>query len=64
MDDLKQIAVNVTQAARMIGVSRPKLYQLMQEDGFPVVRFGRCVRIPVEPFRTWVNAHGGTENER
>lgn len=59
MEDLKPIAVNVTEAAQMIGVSRPTLYSLMREDGFPVVRFGRCVRIPVDPFREWVNSHGG-----
>jgi len=37
----------VTEAARVLGISRSKLYELIQRDTIRVVRIDRAVRIPV-----------------
>jgi excisionase family DNA binding protein len=33
-----------------LGISRPKTYELAHTRGFPLVRFGRAMRIPREAF--------------
>ena len=38
MDGMKPLAVNMAQAARLLGVSRPTVYRLAKLPGFPVVR--------------------------
>lgn len=50
-----RLAYTVTQAAEAVGVSRPTLYRWMSIDGFPAVRIGGTVRIPVDAFREWLN---------
>ena len=53
------IAVNPSAAAKMVGVSRSTLYRWMSMDGFPVVRIGGCVRIPVDDLLAWIRGQGG-----
>ena len=45
------IAVSMTEAARLLGVSRPTVYALAKTEGFPVVKLGGCTRVLVE---AWV----------
>lgn len=40
----------------ILGISRVKAYQLVHQEGFPVVRLGRSIRIPVEAFHRWLNS--------
>ncbi len=40
------IAVSMTEAARLLGVSRPTVYALAKTEGFPVVKLGGCTRVP------------------
>ena len=49
------MALNVSQAAARIGVSRPTMYELMNQSGFPVVRVGRRCLIPIRAFDNWLN---------
>ena len=53
---MERLAVKPSEAARMLDVSRPTLYQWMNRQDFPVVRIGGCVRIPVDDLREWVKA--------
>ena len=41
-------------AAKMLGIGRSKLYSLMGAGELPVVRIGRCVRIPRVELERWV----------
>jgi excisionase family DNA binding protein len=41
------------------GLSKPKVYELAHTKGFPVVRFGRCLRVPREAFLGWLNQQAG-----
>jgi excisionase family DNA binding protein len=50
MATLEPIAVTMTEAARLLGVSRPTVYAL----GFPVVKLGGCTRVLVDDLKTWV----------
>jgi len=56
---IDRIAVNSTEAARLCGVSRPTLYRWTHMEGFPVVRLGGTVRIPVKDLEEWFRKQGG-----
>ena len=47
------VAVNMTQAAQLLGVSRPTLYRLAKLPGFPVIHLGGCSRVLVDDLRAW-----------
>lgn len=50
----EQIAYTITQAAQLVGVSRPTMYKWINKAGFPVVRLDGCVRIPAKAFERWL----------
>ena len=45
----------------VLGISRPKTYELAHTHGFPVVRFGRAIRVPREAFLRWLERQVGGE---
>ncbi len=45
----------------VLGISRPKVYELAHTRGFPVVRFGRAIRVPREAFLRWLDQQTGVE---
>lgn len=51
---MDKLAYNVTEAAEAIGVSDRKVRDLINVDGFPVVRLGGRTIIPVDPLRDWL----------
>lgn len=57
--DLPVIAVGATEAARMLGISKPTLYRWSNMAGFPAVRIGGTLRFPVKALEEWFNKQGG-----
>lgn len=53
MTPAEPVAVNMTQAAQLLGVSRPTVYRLAKTPGFPIVHFGGCSRVLVDDLRAW-----------
>ena len=51
---MEPLCVNAGEAARLIGVSKPKIYQLMEQEGFPAFRCGGRRLISVEGLREWI----------
>jgi excisionase family DNA binding protein len=45
----------------VLGISRPKTYELAHTRGFPAVRFGRAIRVPREAFLRWLDQQAGVE---
>ena len=54
-DKLKPLAVGTTEAARLLGVSRPTLYQLLNRADFPSFRVGNRVLISVAGLQAWID---------
>jgi excisionase family DNA binding protein len=59
MDDSKTISSSnltytVLEAASVLRLSRAKVYQLIECEGLPTVRFGRAVRVPVDSLQDWL----------
>lgn len=54
-DKLEPLAVSAAEAARLLGVSRPTLYQLLNQEGFPSFRVGGRVLISVAGLQEWID---------
>jgi len=50
----EKIALNVSEAAAALGISRPTLYQLCRRDDFPVARVGGRILFPREKLQAWL----------
>lgn len=53
--------LNAEMVAKLLGVSPSSGYELMHEDGFPVLKIGNRLVVPKEKFIQWVeeNTAGG-----
>lgn len=58
-NNLEPVAVSLSQAAQMLGVSRPTVYQYANLPDFPAFRVGGRVLVSVDGLRAWVNARAG-----
>lgn len=56
MNPNDKIALNVTDVAQMLGLSRPTVYKLCNQKDFPVARIGGRLLIPREKLKAWVEA--------
>ena len=61
MTPAEPVAVNMTQAAQLLGVSRPTVYRLAKGPGFPVVHLGGCTRVLVDDLRAWARQQAQEE---
>lgn len=53
------LLLKVPEAARLLGVSRTRVYELMQRGELPVIRLGRSVRIPYAALQGWIDEQLG-----
>jgi excisionase family DNA binding protein len=42
------------QVAGLLGIGRTKAFELMARNQLPVVRIGRCVRVPSKALEAWI----------
>jgi excisionase family DNA binding protein len=52
--------LTVSQVRQLLRLSKPKAYGLLQIPGFPVVRFGKAIRVPRQALLDWLEAQTGT----
>lgn len=50
----EKLALSVDEFAVSLGIGRNKAYEMTQEPGFPTVKLGRRIVIPVEPLKAWL----------
>jgi excisionase family DNA binding protein len=53
-EELEPLLLTIAQAAKRLGISRSKLYELF-EEGLPVVHIGRSPRIPFRGLLHWID---------
>lgn len=51
---IEPFAVSAGEAARLLGISKPTVYVLMERADFPRFKVGTRVLIPVDGLREWV----------
>ena len=53
-DKMEPMAISAPEAARLLGVSKPKVYELMHREDFPCFKLGGRTLISVDGLRAWV----------
>lgn len=53
--NIDRATFNPPEAAVYIGVSRPTIYNLCSQVGFPAVRIGRSIKIPKAALDRWLD---------
>lgn len=53
-DNLQPMAVSAAQAANLLGISKPKVYELMGKSDFPSFKLGGRTLISVDGLREWI----------
>lgn len=48
------LLITVEEAAQMLSIGRTKMYELINNEGFPVIRFGKAVRIRPSDMQEWL----------
>lgn len=54
MADVERMAYSPSEAARVLGVSRPTVYTLLRRQGFPSLKVGARTLIPADGLREWL----------
>ncbi len=54
--DIEPILLTIPDAARALAIGRTTLYELIGQRRIEAVHIGRCVRVPVEALRAFVEA--------
>lgn len=52
--ELEPLAVNPAEAARLLGLSRSHVYELMASGTIPYLKAGRSRRVPVEALKQFI----------
>ena len=53
---MDKLAYSLTETAQVLGVSRPTVYALLDQPGFPAFRVGNRRLISVEGLRDWIRS--------
>jgi excisionase family DNA binding protein len=56
-----KLLLRVSEAQRILSLSRSTLYAMIASGKLPCVRIGRAVRVPIDGLKDWVKRH--TEND-
>jgi excisionase family DNA binding protein len=55
------VVLTMRHIQEILGISRPKTYELAHTQGFPAVRLGRTIRVPRDAFLRWLEQQAGVE---
>lgn len=51
---MEKTTMSVQELSSQTGISLPKAYELVRMPGFPSIRIGTRILIPIEAFREWL----------
>lgn len=51
---MEKTTVSVQELSAQMGISLPKAYELVKEPGFPTIRIGARILIPIEAYKEWL----------
>ena len=58
---MEKATMSVQELASQLGISLPKAYELVKQPGFPVLKIGSRILIPVDAFREWLSVNATRE---
>ena len=51
---MEKSTMSVQELSAHMGISLPKAYELVKEPGFPTIRIGARILIPIDGFKAWL----------
>ena len=51
---MERSTMSVQELSAQMGISLPKAYELVKTQGFPTIRIGTRILIPVDAYKTWL----------
>lgn len=51
---MEKITITVDEVGKLLGISRPKAYELVRSKGFPAFYIGRRIVVPKDAFYKWL----------
>ena len=54
MIQMEKTTMNVPELASSLGISLPNAYKLVKTPGFPVIRVGARILIPIDAYKEWL----------
>ena len=61
--ELLQPLLTIRQVARMLGVSRPTVYAMMEREGLPYLKIGKTLRFSPSSVHEWLAEHEQVHEE-
>lgn len=55
---MEKLTYSIEEARLAIGIGKNAMYALVHQQGFPAVRIGKRIVIPVDSLREWLNRQG------
>ena len=53
---MEKTTISVAELSMQMGISLPKAYELIKQPGFPTIRVGARILIPVDAFNRWLDS--------
>ncbi len=60
---MNKVTISVQELSARMGISLNKAYELTRSPGFPILRVGTRILIPVDSLNEWLRNHAHTENQ-
>lgn len=51
---MERTTMSVQELSSQMGISLPKAYELVKSPGFPTIRIGTRILIPVDAYKQWL----------
>jgi excisionase family DNA binding protein len=55
--DSPRLLLNATETARLLGIGRTTVFDMIARHHLPAIRLGRLVRIPRPALERWIDEH-------
>ena len=60
---MNKVTISVQELSSQMGISLAKAYELTRRPGFPILRVGTRILIPVDSLREWLQSSARGEQE-
>lgn len=51
---MERVTMSVQELSARMGISLPKAYELVKTPGFPTLRIGTRILIPIDAYKEWL----------
>lgn len=52
--EMEKSTLSVQELSIQLGISLPKAYELVKQPGFPAIRIGTRILVPIDAYKQWL----------